>query len=191
MFKPEVPSSQHYQHSSCSSIPTAPASHWVTATLASQLYQYPIAPASQHYQHPTASASQLYQHPSNTNMPAEPTPQLNQQPSCTRILAAPTCHQNQHPSSISIPATPACQQHWHHSCARTSEEWASYCFSIPAIPISHSIPVDIQCLTLDSLNTALHFNKYPRICMHISVGEALFLKAQLCKTSRETQGKSG
>lgn len=27
--------------------------------------------------------------------------------------------------------------------------------------------------------------------MHISVGEALFLKAQLCKTSWETPGKSG
>lgn len=50
--------------------------------------------------------------------------------------------------------------------------------------------MEIQCLTLDSLNTALHFNKN-RICMHISVGEALFLKARLCKASRETQGKSG
>lgn len=156
--------------SHCTSIPTPPASHCISL---------PAVPTSQQHQHasrtntPTESAIQLYQDLSSTNLPSAPTPQLHQHPSNTSMptaLASQLC-QNLRRMNILLLQHP------------------SY-ISIPALLLSHSIPVEIQCLTLDSLNTALHFNNYSRICMHISVGEALFLKAPLYKTSRETQGKS-
>lgn len=172
VFKPEVPSSQHYWHPSCSSIPTAAAS-----PLHHSYTSIPAVPKSQHHWHPSC-----------TNMSAAPTCQQHQHPSCISVLAVPGSQQQHHANSIGITAMP-----------RTSAVPTSYCISIPATPASqlYCYPIanlwrySISCLTLDSLSSALHFNKYPRICMHISVGEVLFLKAQYCKTSRETPGKSG